>query len=129
MQNKKQNIFRVISMFLAHKKTTVFESLFYKVKIRLQHWCFLVNIAKFLRAVFLINIFCFWYIFNTYIVSQPAITCSKLTTETLEQGEICSKLTIKMPERRYWRRSGIFIVNFEHISHLALVFLLLTSSR
>ena len=40
--------------------------------------------------------------------------------------EICSKLTIKIPERRYWRRSGIFIVNFEHISHLALVFLLLT---
>ena len=28
-----------------------------------------------------------------------------------------------------WRRSGIFIVNFEHISHLALVFLLLTLSR
>ena len=25
-----------------------------------------------------------------------------------------------------WRRSGVFIVNFEHISHLALVFLLLT---
>ena len=28
-----------------------------------------------------------------------------------------------------WRRSGIFIVNFEHISHLILVFLLLTLSR
>ena len=27
------------------------------------------------------------------------------------------------------RRSGIFIVNFEHISHLVLVFLLLTLSR
>ena len=25
-----------------------------------------------------------------------------------------------------WRRSGIFVVNFEHISHLVLVFLLLT---
>ena len=25
-----------------------------------------------------------------------------------------------------WRRSGIFIVNFEHVSHLVLVFLLLT---
>ena len=40
--------------------------------------------------------------------------------------EICSKLTIKIPERYHWRRSGIFIVNFEHISHLVLVFLLLT---
>ena len=27
---------------------------------------------------------------------------------------------------RQWHRSGVFIVNFEHISHLALVFLLLT---
>ena len=25
-----------------------------------------------------------------------------------------------------WHRSGVFIVNFEHISHLVLVFLLLT---
>ena len=29
----------------------------------------------------------------------------------------------------FWRRSGVFIVNSEHISHLALVFLLLTLSR
>ena len=28
-----------------------------------------------------------------------------------------------------WRRSCVFIVNFEHISHLVLVFLLLTLSR
>ena len=51
--------------------------------------------------------------------SQPVFTCSKLTTETLEQRcEICSKLTIKTPKRRQWRRFGVFIVNFEHISHL-----------
>ena len=37
-----------------------------------------------------------------------------------------SKLTIKTPERYHWRRSGVFIVNFEHISQLVLVFLLLT---
>ena len=42
--------------------------------------------------------------------------------------EIYSKLTIKTPERRQWRSSGVFIVNFEHISHLVLVFLLLTLS-
>ena len=34
-----------------------------------------------------------------------------------------------MPERRQWRRSGIFIVIFEHISHLVLVFLKLTLRR
>ena len=26
----------------------------------------------------------------------------------------------------HWRSSGVFIVNFEHISHLVLVFILLT---
>ena len=30
---------------------------------------------------------------------------------------------------RQWRRFSIFIVNFEHISHLVLVFLMLTLSR
>ena len=73
------------------------------------------------------------------ISTQPAITCSKLTIVTLEQGVkkfTCSKLTIvtleqgvKTPKRRQWRRFGVFIVNFEHILHLVLVFLMLTLSR
>ena len=45
---------------------------------------------------------------------------------TRTRFEICSKLTIKTPEQRHWRHFGIFIVNFEDISHLVLVFLLLT---
>ena len=48
---------------------------------------------------------------------------------TRTRCEICLKLTIKTPERRQWRRSGVFIVNFERISHLFLVFLLLTLSK
>ena len=40
--------------------------------------------------------------------------------------EICSKLAIKTPGRRQWRRSGVLIVNFEHISNILLLFLLLT---
>ena len=47
---------------------------------------------------------------------------------TRTRCEICSKLTIKTPERHQRRCSGVFIVNFEHISHLVLVFLLLTLS-
>ena len=43
--------------------------------------------------------------------------------------EISSKLTTKTPERRHWRRSVVFIVNFEHNSHLFLVFLLLTLNK
>ena len=43
--------------------------------------------------------------------TQLTFTCSKSVIETLEKScEICSKLTIKTPERR--------IVNFEHISQL-----------
>ena len=48
---------------------------------------------------------------------------------TRKRFDICSKLTIKAPERRQWRRLDVFIVNFEHISHHFLVFLLLTLSR
>ena len=39
-----------------------------------------------------------------------------------------SKFRIKTPERRQWRRSSIFIVNFDHISHLFIVFLWLISN-
>ena len=45
--------------------------------------------------------------------------------------EICSKLTTtKTPERSHWRRSGVFVVNFEQISHNVVVFpLLLWTSK
>ena len=39
---------------------------------------------------------------------------------------MCSKLTIKTPKQLQWRRSGVFIVNFEQVSHLFLLFLLST---
>ena len=38
-----------------------------------------------------------------------------------DQIRIYSKLTIKTTERRQWRRTGVFIVDFEHMrisSHL-----------
>ena len=41
----------------------------------------------------------------------------------------CSKLTIKTPGRHHWRRSAVFIINFEQISHIDLVFLLLTLNK
>ena len=42
--------------------------------------------------------------------------------------KMCSKVIIKTPERRKLHRSGVFIVSFLHISHLVLVYLLLTLS-
>ena len=43
---------------------------------------------------------------------------------TRAKCKICSKLTVKTPERCHWRCSVVFIVNFEHISNLGPVFLL-----
>ena len=62
--------------------------------------------------------------FYNYPVGIYLLKVNKRNTRT--RCEICSKLTIKIPERRQWRRFGIFIVNFEHISQIVLVFLLLT---
>ena len=39
------------------------------------------------------------------------------------------KLTIRTPERRHWRRSGVFIVNFEQISLIVLMFPLLALNK
>ena len=44
-------------------------------------------------------------------------------------SEICSKLTIKISERHHRCRSEAFIINFEHIFYLFLVFLLLTLNK
>ena len=49
-----------------------------------------------------------------------------METRDRKRGEICSKLTIKTPERRQGRHCGVFIIHFEHISHLSVVFLMLT---
>ena len=43
--------------------------------------------------------------------------------------EICSKLTIKTTKQRQLRRSGVFIVYFEHILRLFPVFILLTLNK
>ena len=48
---------------------------------------------------------------------------------TRKRCEICSKLTIKTSEGCQLLHSGVFIVNFDYISYLVLVFLLSTLSR
>ena len=59
---------------------------------------------------------------------DPANTYSLKVSNrnTRKRCGICSKLPIKIPERR---RSDLFIIYFEHISHLFLVFLLLTLNK
>ena len=44
-------------------------------------------------------------------MTQLTFTCSYSRIWALKKRfEICSKLTIKTPERRHWRLSGVFIV-------------------
>ena len=63
------------------------------------------------------------------MITQQTFVYSKSAIETLEKVvKTCSELTIKTSEQRHWRRFGVFIVNFEHISQFLLVFLLLTWS-
>ena len=57
----------------------------------------------------------YFSIFEAFL-TQPAITCSKLTIKILERG------------LKYVQSSGVFIVNFEYITHFVLVFLLSTLS-
>ena len=61
--------------------------------------------------------------------TKLTFTYSKSTIETRKRCEICSELTIKTPERRHWCRSSVFIVNFEHISHFFVMFLVLTLNK
>ena len=42
---------------------------------------------------------------------------------------MCSKLTIKIPERLHWRHSGVFIVNFELYFTTFLLFLWMTLNK
>ena len=65
-----------------------------------------------------------WTLLNIY--DGTFFVNSLLLIALTQSAFACSKLTIKTPERRQWCRSVVFIVNFEHISNLFLVFLLLT---
>ena len=64
---------------------------------------------------------------ETYLVYIYLFNASK--RNITKWFEIRSKSTIKSPDWRYWRCPGVLIVNFAYISHLLLVFLLLTLSK
>ena len=90
-----------------------------------------IRTTKKLRITISIDSFTlFLYIFSGLTGNPAYIYLFKVNNRnTRKRWEISSKLTIKTPERHHWRRSGFFIVNFEHISHLFQVFLLLTLNK
>ena len=74
------------------------------------------------------------YVQKHFVYAPAGICLLKVNNgNTRTMFEICSKLTIKTPEKyqlpRQWRLSGVFIVNFKHISHIVLVFPLLTLNK
>ena len=95
----------------------------------------MIRISYFLSAAIPYDLYCFLLSKSPVFPGESPVfpvgiyLIKVYNRDARERCEICSKFTIKTPERRYWRRSGAFIVNFEHISHLVLVFLLLTFSR
>ena len=60
-------------------------------------------------------------------VSEYMVKVNNRNTRT--SCEICSKITIKTQKRRYCRHSDVFVVNIKRVSHLFLVFILLTLNR
>ena len=68
--------------------------------------------------VFSFFVFCGVHVLGMVIVGYIPVGVHLLKVNnrnTRTRCEICSKLTIKTPQRRRWRRYGVFIVNFEHI--------------
>ena len=67
-----------------------------------------------------------WYC----LISVKLIYLFKVNNRNIRKRcEICSNITLRTPERHQWRRSSVFIVNFQYISHLFLAFLLFKVSR
>ena len=101
--------------------------------------CFLWELpskfVKFLDAIFFDdhviseNWLSFHNIITYFKTKKQTITSSNSTIETPKKDKkICSKLKLMKPEHQ-WIRSGVFIVNFEHIPHVFQAFLWLTLSK
>ena len=72
------------------------------------------------------KLFCFSI--NGGNVENSPVSINLFKVNSINVWKMCaiySKLTINTLERRFWRLSGVFIIKFEHISRLFLVFLLL----
>ena len=58
---------------------------------------------------------CVWPFYEVDNLKLANIYLFKVSNKnTRKRFEVCSKFTIKTPERRHWRRSRVFIFNFEN---------------
>ena len=86
-----------------------------------------INILSKIISAIISDIALTWLNNNENSIYPTGIYLLKVNNRnTRTRCEIYSKLTIKIPEWLHRGRSGVFIVNFERILHLAVVFLFLT---
>ena len=119
--NSRKTVLETVQQSLITIKLEMVTNIFMVFSIFLELRCYYLNL-KLLVMVIEVNLF---ELFVRQLgESNPSgnYMFKFINRNTRTRCEICSKLTIKIPD-------GIFIVNFEHISHLVLVFLLLTFSR
>ena len=64
---------------------------------------------------------CIVYFHKKKWFCPTSISCSKSTLQAPKKFAIFPKLTVETPERHQWLNSGVFIVDFEHISNIVLV--------
>ena len=100
---------------------------------RLWYSCFPVIFAKFFRAPVLKNTLgrqLLKFFHNSFFLLNNFNPAKIYLLRNIKKScKICSKLTIKTPERYHWDRSGVFNINFWHISQLFPVFLLSTLTK
>ena len=104
-------------------RKTVWQILWHWPSTYLECWQFIESTRYFFLVTMQLKIS-----YYNCLCSQQTFTCSKSTIKTLSRCDICLKITMKTPEWCHWRCSGIFLVNFEHISHLFLVSLQMFAS-
>ena len=133
---------KMSSFFIHHHHIKTHSSLIVTLKVFFVWLCFIINDMVILFMIASVQFLNFFSFLKLYFPAK--LTCLSLmkwfpdfnamypaniylfkvnNRSTGKRCEICSKLTIKTQEQS---RSGVFMVNFEHISHLFLVFLLMT---
>ena len=86
------------------------------------------KISNHYTFTFIKALYVYWFVLFLQLVPASQYLFKVNNRNTRIRCDICSKLTLKTHELRNWRCSNVVIVNFEHMSHLVLVFLFLTLS-
>ena len=131
----KMNVGDKNEKFVSSLQKVNFNEIYFCRKLRTVNFTAVVHIWKkcILNNPVRIKPGVFWWICKISDHNPADIYSFKVNNRnTRKRCEICSKLIIKTSEWRHWchwRPSGVFIVNFEHISHLFLVFQLLALNK